>query len=160
MSKSSPPSELMEAARLLEAELEEFAKHTRAVEKEPLSSRKSLDRAGTSLSKIADSEERLPAAMGALMGALSALRRRHEEQTEVVRRRAEEIRQRTEVYRSLLERMGGLVAGAGEMNEQLTRINAEGKAKEELVAELDAVLREIGRLSDATDELRAEAKQQ
>jgi SMC interacting uncharacterized protein involved in chromosome segregation len=150
----------MEAARLLEAELEEFAKHTRAIEKEPLSSRKSLDRAGASLGKIADSEDRLPAAMGALTTALGKLRQRHEEQTEIVRRRAEEIRQRTEVYRLLLERMGALVARAAEMNGHLTSISTEDKEKDQLVAELDGVLQEIGALTDATGALKAEAKQQ
>jgi chromosome segregation ATPase len=156
---STPTSQLLEAARLLEEELEQFAKLARAIEKEPLSSRKSLDRAGTSLAKIADSEDRLPAAMAALMGALNELRRRHEEQTEAVKRRAEEIRVRGELYRSLLERMSSVVAEASGINARLTDLSAGGRGKEELIADLDGVLLEIGRLTESSDALREEARE-
>ena len=48
MSKASvPPSPFLESARALEDELEQFARLTRTLEKEPLSSRKSIERGET-----------------------------------------------------------------------------------------------------------------
>jgi chromosome segregation ATPase len=160
MGKSSaPPSELLEAARRLEEVLEHFAKLARAIEKEPLSSRKSLDRAGTSLAKIADTEEELPVAMSGLMSALNALRQRHEEQTEAVKRRAEEIRERSEIYRGLLERLRALVEDAARINARMSELAASEKGKDELAADLDVVLGELGALGDATDALEHESKE-
>jgi methyl-accepting chemotaxis protein len=160
MGKSSaPPSELLEAARELEEELERFGKIARELEKEPLSSRKSLDRAGGSLARIADIEDGLAPAMSKLMAALNALRTRHEQQTENIKRRAEEIRQRSEVYRGLLERLGELLERTGTMNERLSTLSSGDKGKDELVAELESFLAQIGELTDATEALQRECKE-
>jgi chromosome segregation ATPase len=158
MSKTQE-SPLVEAARALEGELERFAKIARELEKEPLSSRKSLDRAGGQLAKIADLEQSLGPAMGALMSALNGLRERHEAQGESIKRRAEEIRERAVVFQELMDRLAELVERTSALNASLGGITNGDRGKDELIAELDRVLEQLGELTGATDLLKRDARE-
>ena len=159
-SATSPPSELVEAARGLEEQLEHFAKLARIVEKEPLNSRRSLERAGESLSKVAESDHALNAAMQKLMTALTALRQRHMAQVAAVERRSEVIRERSEQYGRLLERMASLGLVAGEVNAAMGAVVAANPDKSALAGEMESVLEKMAELISASEALEKEAEAQ
>jgi hypothetical protein len=156
MSKNPPPSDLIQAASGLEEELDRFAKLSRAIEKEPLNSRKSLERAADSLSSVAASDEALQIAMRTLMAALTALRERHEGQTKVVQERAEEIRQRGEAYKELLGKLATLGANAGEVNSEMITLANGNEDKGAIAGVLDAVLEKMSGLAKSVEEFQQE----
>lgn len=161
MSKPAPVSELIQAATQLEAELDGFAKLTRLVEKEPLTSRRSLERASATLSQVATTDERLGPAMRGLMTALDGLRARHQVQADALAVRAEEVRVRSEAYAGLLDRLSALGARAAELNTALVEVTASEEASRgDLVAKIDAALAKMAEVSEAVASLRRDCREQ
>ncbi|MFP2932161.1 hypothetical protein ACLESO_44770 [Pyxidicoccus sp. 3LG] len=121
MSKRDKPqeSELVAAAQALDEGLERFEALSEELQKSPLQSEKHLERASTTLKRLADMDDQLRARVTALVGAISKVRDRQQAQAEAVHQRAQELQQRTEVFKDLLVRYGSMGQSAGELNVQM-----------------------------------------
>jgi hypothetical protein len=111
-----PPSELMEAASALDAELQRFEELTESLEGSPFNSQKGLEKAAHVLTEVTEVDERLGLRVRALVNAISVVRERQQGQAERVQARALELQQRTETYGDLLKRYEALGKVAGELN--------------------------------------------
>ena len=113
---------LAAAAEDLDRELGRYEALVTRIQHERLDSEKNLQRAARVLSELDSSEVRLGEHLRALVDAISTTRARQETQSEAVRVRAEQIRQRTESLTQLRERWAGLGAAAGEVNRLLQQV--------------------------------------
>ena len=113
---------LAAAAEDLDRELSRYEALAARIQHERLDSEKNLQRAARVLSELDSSEVRLGEHLRALVDAISTTRARQETQSEAVRVRAEQIRQRTESLTQLRERWVGLGAAAGEVNRLLQQV--------------------------------------
>ncbi|MCP3140031.1 hypothetical protein [Pyxidicoccus xibeiensis] len=139
MSKRDKPSdsELVAAAQALDEGLERFEALSEQLQKAPLQSEKHLERASTTLKSLADMDDQLRARVTALVGAISKVRDRQQAQAEAVHQRAQELQQRTEVFKDLLVRYGTMGQNAGELNVQMQQFaqqRQEAKTPEETAA--------------------------
>jgi len=123
---------------------------------------KNLHQAARALSELEQSEGRLGEHLRALVDAIATARERQEKQSQGVRARAEQIRQRTESLTQLLERLAALGAAAGDVNRLVQQVAAsagEAGAPERID---DAAFREIqdrlGRLAEDSGELARAAQ--
>lgn len=121
-------SELVVAARALDAELARFESQAEQLEKAPLQSEKHLERASAMLQGLADLDEQLRGRVTALVGAISKVRDRQQAQAEAIHLRAQELQRRTEVFKDLLVRYGALGQNAGELNVQMQQFAQQRQA--------------------------------
>ncbi len=123
MSKRDKPqeSELVAAAQSLDEGLERFEALAEQLQNAPLSSEKHLERASATLKSLADMDDQLRMRVTALVGAISKVRDRQQAQAEAVHQRAQQLQERTEVFKDLLVRYGSLGQSAGELNVQMTQ---------------------------------------
>src|SRR5688572_5167400 len=108
--------DLVVAAEAFTSELETFGKLTEAVRALQLTSQKSLQKAARLYQDVGQSEGRLGAAAQSLLGALGAARQRQQEQADLISARGEEVRQRSEVAATLLQRYAAVGEEAAKVN--------------------------------------------
>ncbi len=120
--------DLAEAAIALEQEIDRFEELAATARRLPLDARKSLERAAKTTTEAAGSQERVNAALGALVTAINAARDRHEANAAALQARGEEIRARAEEVSALYERWSAL--------------GDEGKLVNQLVLEIAASQRD------------------
>jgi chromosome segregation ATPase len=150
---------LGEAAVALQRELRGFEEAAHAAGRMSLDTRKGIERAAKATTEAAAGQERVAAALGALVGAIQAARGRHEANVAALSVRAEEIRSRAERVGELYERYAAL----GEEGAALNRSVHEVAAKQvdattperirEVVAAIEAVEERMARLMDGAREL-------
>jgi len=117
MSKSDVErSILAQAAAGLELELRRFDELATTVTKLPLDTEKNLQRAGKTLTEIADSEQRVNAHVRALLEAIHGARDRKDASAVLVANRAAEIAVRVQEFAGLLERLRALGGEAANIN--------------------------------------------
>ena len=153
---------LASAAEDLDRELSRYEALAGRIQHERLDSEKNLYQAARALSELEQSEGRLGEHLRALVDAIATARERQEKQSQGVRARAEQIRQRTESLTQLLERLAALGAAAGDVNRLVQQVAAsagEAGAPERID---DAAFREIqdrlGRLAEDSGELARAAQ--
>jgi len=153
---------LASAAEDLDRELSRYEALAGRIQHERLDSEKNLHQAAQALSELEQSEGRLGEHLRALVDAIATARERQEKQSQGVRARAEQIRQRTESLTQLLERLAALGAAAGDVNRLVQQVAAsagEAGAPERID---DAAFREIqdrlGRLAEDSGELARAAQ--
>ena len=112
----SPSSELVAAAEALDAQLTRFESLADQFRKAPLNSEKNLERASKLLKDVAEQDQHLNAAVSALVAAVTKTRDRQQTQAESVNARAQDLQQRAEAFKVLLERYGALGQSAAELN--------------------------------------------
>jgi len=151
---------LASAAEDLDRELSRYEALAGRIQHERLDS--DLHQAARALSELEQSEGRLGEHLRALVDAIATARERQEKQSQGVRARAEQIRQRTESLTQLLERLAALGAAAGDVNRLVQQVAAsagEAGAPERID---DAAFREIqdrlGRLAEDSGELARAAQ--
>jgi hypothetical protein len=141
----SPSSELVAAAEALESQLTRFESLADQLRKSPLNSEKSLERASKLLRDVAEQDQVLNASVSALVAAVTAARDRQQTQAEAVNARAQELQQRAETFKSLLERYGALGQSAAELNQRMQEFAAQRSQAQtpeqnaELLGTLDAL---------------------
>ena len=101
-------SDLGAAAAALEAELRRFEELGEIARRVPLNSEKNLDRAARATQEAAEAQERVAAAVNALIGAITVARQRQEGHAQGILERAKEIQARTGEFHELLKRFGAL----------------------------------------------------
>ncbi|MDB4997784.1 MAG: hypothetical protein JWM74_5216 [Myxococcaceae bacterium] len=126
-------SDLGAAAAALEAELRRFEELGEIARRVPLNSEKNLDRAARATQEAAEAQERVAAAVNALIAAITVARQRQEGHAHSILERAKEIQARTGEFHELLKRFGAL----GE----------EAKGIHALVQEAAALKKEDGSVS-------------
>jgi cytochrome c556 len=149
-----PSSELTTAAEALDAQMRRFEALADQLRKAPLDSEKSLERASKLLREVAEQDRVLNEAVSALVAAVSAARERQHTQAEAVNARAQELEQRAETFKALLERYGALGRSAAELNQWMQDFaarRAEATTAEqnaELLTRLDALQERMGQVAD------------
>lgn len=101
-------SELLEAAKAVETELERFEDATAAFEKISLTSQKNLERATKALNALADGEQRVLDEVQVMLKSVGPIRERVLAQVEHIRAKAEALRDRTVAFQSLEKELGSL----------------------------------------------------
>jgi uncharacterized protein YoxC len=163
----SPTSELVAAAEALEAQLTRFESLSEQFRKAPLNSEKSLERASKLLRDVAEQDQQLNASVSALVSAVTATRDRQQKQAESVNERAQELQQRAETFKTLLERYGALGQSAAELNQRMQefaaqRSKGQGTAEQntELIGILDALNERMGQVADEAQAVTGLAEEQ
>lgn len=151
-----PPSELVSAAQALDAELLRFEALSEQLKEAPLTSEKQLERASKTLKDLADLDDALRLRVGALVQAITGVRNRQQAQADAVNVRAQELQQRTEVFKELLTRYGGLGQSAADLNGRMQEFAAL-RQQATRTAEEDARLTEVftalqARMAEVADE--------
>ncbi|KFE66025.1 hypothetical protein DB31_1090 [Hyalangium minutum] len=150
----SPSSELVAAAESLDAQLTRFESLADQFRKAPLNSEKNLERASKLLRDVAEQDQQLNAAVSALVAAVTKTRDRQQTQAESVNARAQELQQRAEAFKALLERYGALGQSAAELNQRMQDFAAQrAKAQSseqnaEVLGILDALNQRMGEVAE------------
>jgi cytochrome c556 len=150
----SPSSELVAAAESLDAQLTRFESLAEQFRKSPLNSEKNLERASKLLRDVAEQDQQLNASVSALVAAVTKTRDRQQVQAESVNARAQELQQRAEDFKVLLERYGALGQSAAELNQRMQEFAAQrAKAQTpeqntEVLGILDALNERMGQVAD------------
>ncbi|MFP2902327.1 hypothetical protein [Corallococcus sp. 4LFB] len=151
-----PSSELVSAAQALDAELLRFEALAEQLKEAPLTSEKQLERASKTLKDLADLDDALRMRVGALVQAITGVRNRQQAQADAVNVRAQELQQRTEVFKDLLTRYGALGQSAADLNGRMQEF-ASLRQQATRTAEEDARLTEVftalqARMAEVADE--------
>lgn len=150
----TPSSELVAAAEALDAQLSRFESLAEQFRKAPLNSEKHLERASKLLKDVAEQDQHLNAAVSALVAAVTKTRDRQQTQAESVNARAQELQQRAEAFKVLLERYGALGQSAAELNQRMQEFAAQrAKAQTpeqnaEVLGILDSLNERMGQVAD------------
>jgi cytochrome c556 len=150
----SPSSELVAAAESLDAQLSRFESLADQFRKAPLNSEKNLERASKLLKDVAEQDQHLNAAVSALVAAVTKTRDRQQTQAESVNARAQELQQRAEAFKLLLERYGALGQSAAELNQRMQdfatqRAKAQSSEQNaEVLGILDALNQRMGEVAE------------
>jgi len=168
MSKRDKPqdSELVTAARALDAELARFEALAEQLQAAPLQSEKHLERASAMLQGLADLDEQLRAHVAALVGAISKMRDRQQARAEAVHERAQALQQRTEVFKALLVRYGALGQSAGELNVRMQQFAQQrqaaqtSEARAALAGDFEALQARMTQVADEAQGLARAAEEQ
>jgi chromosome segregation ATPase len=157
MAKSDSKSELISAAGSLDAELTRFDEATNAFKKLPLNSQKNLERATKMLNDLADGEAALGQQVQLLVAAIAKSRDRQLGHVEVVRVKAEEIKNRTLEMQGLVEQFKSLGNDAAALNATLQNAPTAGQALVDFHAQMGELaaraqaLAEIAKSKDFED---------
>jgi cytochrome c556 len=153
----SPSSELVAAAEALDAQLTRFESLADQLRKSPLNSEKNLERASKLLRDVAEQDQVLNATVSSLVAAVTAARDRQQTQAESVNARAQELQQRAETFKSLLERYGALGQSAAELNQRMQEFAAQ-RAKAQTPEENAALVGTLDGLNERMVQVAEEAQ--
>jgi uncharacterized protein YoxC len=163
----SPSSELVAAAEALDDQLSRFESLAEQFRKAPLTSEKNLERASKLLQDVAAQDQQLNASVSALVAAVTATRDRQQVQAESVNARAQELQQRAETFKTLLERYGALGQSAAELNQRMQDFAAQraksqtaGEQSPELLGTLDALNDRMGQVAEEAQAVTRLAEEQ
>lgn len=162
----SPSSELVVAAEALETQLKRFEALAEQLRKTPLNSEKNLERASKLLRDVAEMDQQLNGSVSALVTAVTASRDRQHAQAEAVNAYAQELQNRAETFRALLERYGALGQSAAELNQRMQEFatrRSEAQTDEqnaELVSTLDALSERMGQVAEEAQAVTRYAEEQ
>ncbi|AUX24956.1 uncharacterized protein SOCEGT47_054970 [Sorangium cellulosum] len=126
-----------------------------------LGTRKSIERAARATTEAAGAQQRVSAALGALIAAITAARDRHEATAAALAARGDEIRGRAEQLGALFQRFAALGEEGRRINQlvQDTAARQREAAAPEQIAAVVAALDEVeGRMARLADEARALAQ--
>jgi DNA repair exonuclease SbcCD ATPase subunit len=158
----SPPSELSGVAATLSEELDRFQDLAESLKKAPFNSQKNLERAAKLLRDVAESDQRLGEKIQALVGAISKVRDTQQQQAQAVTTRAQELQQRTEVFKELFHSYAQLGQDAAELNGISQQVAAkqssgEGGGPEAVRNALGELNTRLGDLVDRAQKLTDDA---
>ena len=153
----SPSSELVAAAESLDAQLTRFESLAEQFRKAPLNSEKALERASKLLRDVAEQDQQLNASVSALVAAVTKTRDRQQVQAESVNARAQDLQQRAEAFKVLLERYGALGQSAAELNQRMQEF-ATQRAKAQTSEQNAEVLGILDALNNRMGEVAEEAQ--
>lgn len=162
----SPSSELEAAAEALESQLTRFESLADQFRKAPLNSEKSLEKASKLLRDVAEQDQVLNASVSALVAAVTAARDRQQKQADSVNAHAQELQQRAETFKTLLERYGALGQSAAELNQRMQEFaakRAQAQTPEqntELIATLDALNERMVQVAEEAQSVTRLAEEQ
>jgi hypothetical protein len=156
-------SELMAAAQAFDEELERFGKLAEAVNRGPLNSQKTLERAAHVFDDIGHAEKRLSEVAQALVTALNAARQQQESHAAAIQRRAALFEQRTATAADLLRRYGAMGQKAADLNELALDIaaksaNGDGGASADLLGALAQLRTRMAEVAEGASSLTAAAR--
>ncbi|MFL5348941.1 MAG: hypothetical protein ACJ8AT_29430 [Hyalangium sp.] len=164
--RDKSPSELVAAAEALDSQLTRFESLADQFHKTPLNSEKSLERASKLLRDVAEQDQVLNASVSALVAAVTGARDRQQKHAEAVNARAQELQQRAETFKSLLERYGALGQSAAELNQRMQEFAAQrAKAQTpeqnvEILGTLDALNERMGQVAEEAQSVTQLADEQ
>ena len=156
--RDKPNSELVAAAEALEAQLTRFESLSEQFRKSPLNSEKSLERASKLLHDVAEQDQQLNASVSALVAAVTATRNRQQTQAESVNARAQELQQRAEAFKTLLERYGALGQSAAELNQRMQEFAAQRSKSQGTAGQNQELIEILEKLDTRMGEVADEAK--
>lgn len=149
MARKDDASEITASAAEVEAELQRFEAASASFGKIALTSQKNLEKATRALEDLADGEQRVIERVQALVATIGKLRDRQLAQVEHIRAKAETLKARSLVYRSLEQDLAALGQAAGAVSEKLKQPSDE--------LDLGAELGELaGRARDLTERAKGE----
>ena len=140
---------LAAAAAALEAELRRFEQLAELASRMELKSQKSLERAARAAQDASEAQQRVGDRVGVLVEEIARARERQESQARKLDARAEQIQARQKSLEALLGRFAKLGNGAAEVNALLKDAGRIADAEERLV-----------RLAEAAEELLRDAERE
>ncbi|HLL53584.1 MAG TPA: hypothetical protein VK447_08570 [Myxococcaceae bacterium] len=152
-------TEVSTAALSLEEELRKFAHLVDVAQRDPLNTQKNLERAARTLQDLAEVDQRLGAALQALVGAVNGVRQKQQGWVDAVVTRAREVEQRSVLLQQLLEHYGKLGEVAGKLNTVAQEIVSQARSATtpEKVAELFGAVKnlqeQMGQAAEGAGEL-------
>lgn len=152
------PGELTEAARALERDLLRFEELAEAARKAPLDTRKGIERAAKATSEAAEAQQRVGAALGALIAAIASARERNEAIARALSENGQEIRRRAEQLGELFQRFAALGEEGKQINLLVQDVAARQRAaaSPEQLCEVVLAMDDIdGRMARLGDDARA-----
>lgn len=155
--RDKSPSELVAAAEALDSQLTRFESLAEQFDKTPLNSEKSLERASKLLRDVAEQDQTLNASVSALVAAVTGTRERQQKHADLVNARAQELQQRAETFKSLLERYGALGQSAAGLNQSMQEFAAQ-RAKAQTPEQNAGLLPTLDALNQRMVEVAEEAQ--
>jgi len=153
--KDDPWSALGATAVALQQELRRFEETAEAAWRMSLDTRKGIERAAKATAEAAGGQARVEAALGALVGAIQAVRERHEANVAALGARAEEIRARADRYGELYERYAALGEEGAALNRAVQDVaGKQGEATtpertHEVVASIEGIEERMAKLMES-----------
>ena len=117
---------LVLAAEALEGELRRFEGLSENLDRAPMNSQKSLQRAAEILKEVADIDQGMTQHVQHLVTAVTSVRARQELHIERIQIQARQLQQRTEVFQALLECYASLGQEAADLNLMIQEIASPG----------------------------------
>ena len=147
------PSDLSEAALALDRELRRFADLAEQAGQLKLDTEKNLERATESLTRAAESQDRINAHVQQLVAAVSVTRRKQESDAAALMKRAQEIAARRKEFADVLQRMAGLGRMAKDVQEAL---KAGTSAVDEVQSRMQRIADEAAEIARVAQEKEME----
>jgi DNA repair exonuclease SbcCD ATPase subunit len=164
MGQGPRQSALIDAVRAFDAELEHFSRAAAAACRRSLDSKRELEKATAAVTEAAGAEVALQGKAQDLLAALRSAQAEQQSRAEALRARANEIKERVEVYEGLANRYhqlgidGALLAeAAGKLNLS-TRPGGDQPFRAELLTGLDELERRVSDLRGVARTLAADAR--
>jgi hypothetical protein len=159
---ASVASDLGAAAAVLEGELRRFEELGEIARRLPLNSEKNLDRAARATQEAAEAQERVAAAVNALIGAITGARQRQEGHALGILERAKEIQARTVEFQDLMKRFGALGEEARGIHvlvqEAAALKNEDGSVGTEALGRLQQVADRMGTIVATAQDVAKDAQ--
>lgn len=143
-------SDLIEAAKELDEELERLETQTGSLSGAPLKSRKHIERAAKALEELADADDRVNERVQRLVAAVQRARARREAQVKLINDVAVRLQERTELWRKLMERFAELGSEAAGLTTSAQKIadNPTEESAETLATQMEDLAGRAGALAE------------
>jgi chromosome segregation ATPase len=128
-----PAGPLVSAAEAFEGSLVRFAALAQALGAARLDSQRGLERAAEVLQGVADCEQELQADAQGLTAALAQVRTQQQQQADAISARAQELKERTEVFAGLMSRFEALGRDTAALNATAQELAAGKRTADEMV---------------------------
>jgi chromosome segregation ATPase len=156
---STPDTPLKAAVQALDDELARFEQLAHAAQKTPLTSERNLEKAATAINQAAESQQRVHGHIQALIEAISAARKQHDETAETLVKTRDAVQARGERFQTQLARFAALGKEAADISGSVRELGElKQKPNGEVVAKLAEVQERMSKVVVGATALGKEAE--
>jgi chromosome segregation ATPase len=156
---TTPESPLRAAVQALDDELDRFEALADSARRTPLTSERNLEKAATAINQAAESQKRVHGHIQALIDAIAAARKKHDETAEALVKTRDEVQARGERFSAQLARFAALGKEAADISGFVRQLGElKGRPNGEVVALLSGVQERMTNVVAGATELGKEAE--